>query len=112
MERDYLTIGATPAGEECEQLGPDYDPRKAREECRRFMAAIRFTVGKEPDGAWLSIKGFLHEFGTYHEVVCNYETQEGLEYALKCERMAPETWPTGLERPMTPAEIKEWEATA
>ena len=51
--RDYIDIGATPASENCEQLGPNYDPQRARAECRAFIAQLRRQFGPEPEGAQL-----------------------------------------------------------
>jgi hypothetical protein len=102
MPRDYMHIGPTPADEPCEQLGPNYDPQKARAECNRFIAAIRQTLGTEPEGARLSIKSNPHDFGTYYEVVINYDTdnEEATKYAYRCESDSPTTWP---EEPQTAA---------
>ena len=50
MARDYIDIGASPSDEDCVQVGsPDYE-RRAREECNRFIALIRKTLGEEPEG--------------------------------------------------------------
>ena len=94
--RDYISIGATPADEECAQVGtPDYaHAQKSREEGKRFIELIRKKLGEEPEGASLAIKSFPHDFGTYHEVVCYYDdnNEQAVEYAYKCESDAPLTW--------------------
>ena len=92
--KDYFCIGATPSEEDCAQVGtPDYH-RKAIAECYRFIQLIRDTLGPEPEGAELRIKAFEHDFGTYHEVVCWFETdnEAAREYAVRCENDAPATW--------------------
>jgi hypothetical protein len=62
--RDYISIGSTPCEESCAQVGqPDY-ARKARAECIRFIQLLRRRFGSEPEGAWLSVKAFDHDFGT------------------------------------------------
>jgi hypothetical protein len=94
MARDYIDIGSTPADEPCAQVGePDY-ARKARSECNRFIQLIRRTLGPEPEGAQLSVKSNPHDFGTYYEVVCYYDTEseEAYSYALRCESEAPTQW--------------------
>jgi hypothetical protein len=91
---EYFTIGATPCNEECAQLGaPDYSER-VRVEGRAFIDLIRRVLGPEPRGARLHVKGFPHDFGTYHEVVCTYDPAvDGAEtYALRCENDAPAEW--------------------
>jgi hypothetical protein len=94
MATDYIDIGSTPADEECAQVGsPDY-ARRAREECNRFINLIRHVVGPEPEGARLTVKSNPHDFGTYYEVVCYYDTEneEARKYAYRCERDAPTRW--------------------
>lgn len=91
---EYLTIGPTPSGEDCAQVGsPDYG-KKARKECTAFLNQLRRTFGEEPDGACLRIKSNPHDFGSYYEVVCSYDPDDpaAVAYALKCESEAPEEW--------------------
>ena len=92
--RDFISIGPAPAEEDCAQLGtPDY-PERSREECRRFIALIRGTLGEEPEGAWLRVKRFEHDFGSYREVVCFFDDTlpDSVAYAFRCEAEAPATW--------------------
>lgn len=98
MPREYISIGPSPCNEDCVQLGSDNYNRRAREECRRFAAAIRATLGEEPDGAELSVEGFPHDFGTYFETVCLYDigNEEAEAYAFRCESDAPSEWPEGF----------------
>jgi len=93
-QRDYVVIGPAPADEDCAQVGEDNYEAQARRECKLFITLLRETFGEEPSGAYLSIKGFPHDFGTYYEVVCyfNHRVRESIEYALRCEREAPTTW--------------------
>jgi hypothetical protein len=93
--RDYIEIGSTPCEESCQQVGTaSYNATMARKECHAFRDQIRRTLGFEPDGAELRIKGFAHDFGTYHEVVCYYDDEkpESVEYAFRCESDAPINW--------------------
>lgn len=92
---DYIDIGSSP----CEEDGVSVDPKKdylpaMREECNRFIAAIRKKLGPEPEGARLAIRSNPHDFGTYLEVVCYYHDQdeESQAYAFRCEAHAPRTW--------------------
>ena len=39
--KDFLNIGSTPPAEDCEQLGPNYDVQKAKEECQRYIDLLR-----------------------------------------------------------------------
>ena len=94
MSRDYFCIGPTPLDEDCAHVGTlDYH-EKTMKECRRFIALLRRIFGPEPEGAMLQIKGFDHDFGTYHEVVCWFDTDipTSVEYAQRCEGETPATW--------------------
>jgi len=96
MGKDYISIGAAPAEEMPVQVGhPDYY-RLAIAECNRYIRLIRRDLGPEPEGARLAIKAFPHDYGTYHEVVCWYESDlpESVKYAHRCEREVSSKWPT------------------
>jgi hypothetical protein len=92
---DYLALGPTPADEPCAQVGEELYEKKARAECRRYIKVLRETFGPEPSGAYLMMKAFPHDFGTYYEVVCyfNSDVPESITYAMRCEDEAPTTWP-------------------
>lgn len=85
--RDQIEISCTPWAEDCEQLGRDYRPHIARAECRAFANQIRRVIGEEPGNARLKITSNPHDFGTYHEVACIYNSDSEVEtdYAFKCE---------------------------
>lgn len=92
--RDYFSLGATPVDEPCAQVGAPNYRTEALKECRRFVALLRRTFGPEPEGAELRIKDFPHDFGTYYEVVCHFETDNAAAraYALRCDAETPATW--------------------
>lgn len=91
---DFMNIGATPAEEECAQVGTPGYYERALKECRVFINQIRRVVGPEPDGARLGTKVFDHDFGSYREVVCYYDdnNEEAVNYAFQCEGSGPLTW--------------------
>lgn len=91
---DYIEIGPAPADEDCAQVGrPDYWQR-AHDECTRFIDLIRKTVGTEPAGAKLDVKGNRHDLGTYYEVVVWYDRylEPAIDYAFRVEADAPTRW--------------------
>lgn len=92
--KDYLTLGPTPGEEPCAQVGESDYRDKALAECQRFILLLRKKFGPEPEGAWLSVKWFPHDFGEYCEVVCHYTTdsQASVDYAYRCDNEAPATW--------------------
>jgi hypothetical protein len=48
----------------------------------------------QPEGAELTYKGFLYDFGTYYEVIVKYDPEDeaARDYADLCEDKAPATW--------------------
>jgi hypothetical protein len=92
--KDYISIGSVPCNEDCAQVGQSDYMDKSRKECNRFIELIRKALGEEPGGARLAIKGFPHDFGTYHEVVCWYDDNNtaATDYAFRCESDSPQNW--------------------
>ena len=92
---DYLEVGPTPSGEDCQQVGtPQYDAAMARRECQQFITAIRRVCGEEPAGATLTIRSNPHDFGTYPEVAVRFNdnVETAVAYAYHVEANAPEYW--------------------
>jgi hypothetical protein len=91
---DYVFIGPTPCEEECAQVGEENYAERGRAECKRFIELIRKTVGAEPEGAALVVKGEQSEFGTYFEVAVRYDDniRQAIDYAYKVEEQAPMYW--------------------
>lgn len=108
--RDFIEIGPTPADENCEQLGPNYNPHKARKECYAFIHQLRRQFGEEPYGARLRVKSNPHDFGTYLEVVCDYNDncEESQEYAFKCEGEAWPNWDDTAKAELAELERNNW----
>jgi hypothetical protein len=92
--KDILPIGSCPTDEDCAAVGhPDYEAN-ARLECLRFIELLRKINGNEPEGAELLICANPHDFGTYYDVVCQFEDkdEEAKAYAYKVEANIPATW--------------------
>jgi len=88
--RDYIELGPTPAGEDCEQLGPNYSSVRAGIECALYVNQLQRLF---PDCDF-SIKRFPHDFGTYMEVVVNFEdeNEEETRLAYDVDAGIPESW--------------------
>ena len=95
--RDYIDIGGNPPDEPL-FFDISGSPDQQKSECRAYIHAIRQTLGQEPEGAQLKIKGNPHDFGTYYEVVCYYDTEdeEAAAYAFRCESDSPMNWPEDM----------------
>jgi hypothetical protein len=60
--KTYLSLAPTPIEEDCAQVGTSGYREQVLEECARFMRLLRQKFGPEPEGAWLSVKWFDHDF--------------------------------------------------
>ena len=91
---DYLDLETVPVGEECEQLGPNYEPAKAQLEAKTFIKQLIRQFGKPPVGVRFSVASNPHDFGTYLSVRIHYDTNEekAIEYAFNVEAHLPESW--------------------
>jgi hypothetical protein len=91
---DYMTLGPTPSEESCAQVGTDDYEEKSRKECKRYRDLILRVCGEPPPGASLAIRSFPHDFGSYREVVVNYDPmdEDAASYALHCEGNSPTSW--------------------
>jgi hypothetical protein len=89
---EIIYLGPVPGEETCAQVGePDYHVM-ARDQCRRYIKLIREVMGPEPEGARLVIRENPHDHGTYLGVVCEFSSEEGERYALRCEWDGPTRW--------------------
>ena len=85
---DHLYIGPSPSDEDCAQIGiTEGAQRLNRIECEAYIEALRKVYGDEPEGAYLESKAERHDFGSYREVVCYYDTdnRDAALYAFKVE---------------------------
>lgn len=94
MNEDHLTLGPTPFGEDCAQVGTDNYHDRAMRETRRYIELLEKKFPDKPEGVKFDVRSFPHDFGTYHEVVVVYDRddEEQVDFALKVEHHLPETW--------------------
>jgi hypothetical protein len=70
---DYIALGPTPSDEDCIQVGAeDYGPKSMRE-CQAWQNQLERVFPNLPDGCSFSVKSFLHDFGSYREVVLRFD---------------------------------------
>jgi hypothetical protein len=91
---DFIDVGCTPTCESFAQVGSDGYYDRARRECRAYINQLRRMFGDEPEGARLSVKSNLHDFGSYLSVICSYNESNptSMDYAFRCESEAPAEW--------------------
>ncbi len=92
--RDYLTLGPTPAAEDCAQVGADDYERRSRREARAYIHQLERTFPRAAELGMFGSKTFPHDFGSYREVVVRFddENQEELDLAFQIEATTPSDW--------------------
>lgn len=92
---ETLTIGSVPYAEPCAQVGSEDYARRARAQCKAFIAQLERSFPCPcPDKAWLFIKSNPHDFGTYYEVEVKFDQRDAQaeDWAYMLEAGAPEYW--------------------
>lgn len=90
MSREYLELGPVPIEEECAQVGsPDFE-RKAKLECKVYIAQLKRMY----PGMNFAVRGFDHDFGRYYEVIVFYDPDdlESSNNAFAIEENLPYRW--------------------
>ena len=110
---ERMEIGSSPYNEECAQVGTDNYSEVARRECKAFIGQLYRTLESNgikrdelPEGFSLITKGSSHDFGTYYEVVCKFNSEDERSWDLYSyiDDNCPEMWDSialkelGIER--------------
>lgn len=90
-----LDLGPVPHDEEPEQLGPNYDPTKALDECRRYVKMLE-KLFPPVGNARFVITSNPHDFGSYYSVEVKYDSdnENEEEFAYNVEANLPANWGT------------------
>ena len=90
---DTLALCSAPTEEECVQVGDDDYASKARKECRALINQLERQFGTH-DSAHFAIKSNYHDYGTYYDVVVEYDSsvESAVEYAYNIENNLPTNW--------------------
>lgn len=95
--KEHITLGSSPVGEVCAQVGsPNYEARSI-DECETYkkQLARRFEeVHQRKTLCTLRVKSFPHDFGSYLEVIVEYNPliHDEVAEALWFEGHLPEIW--------------------
>lgn len=105
MARDYIDIGSTPANTECFSVGHLLAPAETR--------IYRDQLQREFPTAILRVRAFPHDFGTYHEVVAYYDTEDeqSVETAYAVESDASPEWDAIARKELEALKKAYFEAT-
>ena len=104
---DYIDLGSSPCDEDCAQVGSDNYRHRARTECTAYINQLKRmfpTLSDTP--VTLRIKSNPHDFGTYYEVIAEFNENDpracALAYAM--ENGAPATWDDEARKELAEAE--------
>ena len=88
----YFELGPVPSDEDCAQVGRDDYHKRTTRETRAYIAQL--TRQFDPKFVSFRVKANRHDFGTYHEVVVEYNSDsvEACAEACKIEDSAPSRW--------------------
>jgi len=94
----HITIGSSPYGENCAQLGSSGYEERARVECRSLRNQLVRVYREAHDGldpeCRLTIMPHAHDFGTYYEVAAEFDddNEAAVHAAYWIEANVPEWW--------------------
>ena len=92
---EYLELGPTPYGEECVQVSDADYYSKMKVETKKYIEQLEKRFPQLGDAhCSLRVKGFSHDFGTYHEVCIRYNEDDNIAvgFAYFVESNLPEFW--------------------
>ena len=91
---DELSLGPTPAGEPCAQLGSANYEKLSRIELRAYANQINRLFPNMPYGVQLKKQRNIHDFGTYYELAIKYleDNEDAINFAINVENNTPEYW--------------------
>ena len=94
MAKDFISIGCTPASEDCVQVSnTEYYMDKMLAECDRYKEMLQAKFA-DCNKVTIAVKTFPHDFGSYAEVVVKYDNEdiEALAQAIHIENNTPMNW--------------------
>ena len=96
--RDYINIGPTPCDETCAQVGDNNYGIRSKIETRAYKNQLNRMFPEVLNSKTLSfsVQTFTHDFGSYKEVVINYDDDNEQEYndiaLMLVDRNTPTNW--------------------
>ena len=93
--KDYMEIGPSPCSEDCAQVGGEGFRQRATKEMDAYINQLNRMFGdliKDNKSIYFSKKWFPHDFGTYGEVVINFDDETDYDIIYEIERNLPEYW--------------------
>jgi len=94
MAQNFEYLCSTPVEEDCAQVGEENYEQRAKRECRALIGQLIRMYGEPPEGVTLVTKGFPHDFGTYYEVIVNFDDANRKQTAYACMLVdgLPDLW--------------------
>ncbi len=91
---ETLTLGPTPAGEDCAQVGSNNYHELTKMETKAYIQQLQRMFPNPPNGCRFVVTRNPHDFGTYHEVGIKFieEDETATNFAFNVETSIPELW--------------------
>jgi hypothetical protein len=92
--KEFYDFDTTPYEVSCQQIGPNYDPIKAKEEAKETIKLLCRKFGTPPFGSVLKVASNPHDFGDYLSIRYVFNNQDGehLEYMASLDNNWPKDW--------------------
>ena len=93
--RDSMEFDTVPYEETCEQVGPNYNPVKARNEANVTIQQVIRQFGEPPYGCFIKVKRNNHDFGEYLSISIVFDDNDAdaVNYAYEVEA----NWPANFD---------------
>lgn len=90
---EYFILGPVPSDEDCAQVGDENFRQRATLEMDAYINQLyRLFPDADSCGVIFTKKWFNHDFGSYGEVIANYNNDEGFAFVLNVELNLPSYW--------------------
>ena len=106
---ETMEFELTPYGETCVQVGSEHYYDVYKHEAKAFIAQLERMFPKAKELLTFRVKGFSHDFGTYHQIVVAFrEESEQEELVYEIESNLPEFWDEQAKEYLTANLPKEY----
>ena len=95
MATDFFYLGPSPADEDCAQVGEDNFRQRATKEMNAYINQLyRLFPDAEEKCVTFKIKWFSHDFGSYGEVIAEYDDSdyESFKFCISVDNAIPYNW--------------------
>lgn len=95
MATDFFYLGPSPSDEDCSQVGEDNFRQRATKEMKAYIDQLyRLFPDAQDSGVEFKIKWFNHDFGSYGEVIAQYDESNdaAFKFCIAVDNAIPYNW--------------------